>query len=137
MRWFRSNIRRVSHVALFALAVQFALSFGHFHGVADQAASNTRSGAAQSAFLVADNLAAQVAHNPSAPRPAPRHGSGDRPGDICAICAVAMANAALFATPPTVLLPQAFDFSYKATTAQSVRILPVRVAFQPRAPPVS
>src|SRR5215467_9537840 len=60
-------------------SLRLAHSFGHFHGVADQAASNTQSGAAQSAFLVADNLTAQVAHNPSAPRPAPRHGSGDRP----------------------------------------------------------
>jgi len=121
MTWFRSNIKRVSHVALFALAIQFALSFGHFHGVATDATS-----------------AAQIARSLSAPQPGSDQGSPEHPGDICAICVVmAMANAALFATPPTVLLPQAFDFSYKATTAQSVRILPVRVAFQPRAPPVS
>ena len=138
MRWFRSNIKRVSHVALFALAIQFALSFGHFHGVANQAASATQSGSVKSAFLIADNLAAQVAHDPSASQPAPGHDSGEHPGDICAICAVmAMANAALFATPPTVLLPQAFDFSYTATMTEFVSVLPVRVAFQPRAPPVS
>src|ERR1700745_236884 len=138
MRWFRSNIKRVSHVALFALAIQFALSFGHFHGVSDCAASATQSGSGKSAFLVADPLAAQVAHKLSSSRPAPGHDPGEHPGDICAICAVmAMANAALFATPPTVLLPQAFDFSYTATTREFVRVLPVRVAFQPRAPPVS
>jgi hypothetical protein len=138
MRWFRSNIKRVSHVALFALAIQFALSFGHFHGVANQATSATQSGSAKSAFLVADNLATQVEYNPSASRPAPSHDPGEHPGDICAICAVmAMANAALFATPPTVLLPQAFDFSYTAKTTELVRVSPVRVAFQPRAPPIS
>ena len=138
MRWFRSSIKRVSHVTLFALAIQFALSFGHFHGLPNQAASATQSGSAKSAFSVTDNLAAQVAHNPSASRPVPGHDPGEHPGDFCAICVVmAMANAALFATPPTVLLPQAFDFSYTATTREFVRVLPVRVAFQPRAPPVS
>jgi hypothetical protein len=138
MRWFRSNIKRVSHVALFALAIQFALSFGHFHGVGDRVASAAQSGSAKSAFLVADNLAAQVAHKPSASRPAPGHDPREHPGDICAICAVtAMANAALFATPPTALLPQAFDFSYAATTREFVRVFAVRIAFQPRAPPVS
>ena|ERR1700756_1930443 len=138
MRWFRSSIKRVSHVALFALAIQFALSFGHFHGLPNQAASATQSGSAKSTFSVTDNLAAQVAHNPSASRPVPGHDPGEHPGDFCAICVVmAMANAALFATPPMVLLPQAFDFSHTAITTEFVCVLPVRVAFQPRAPPVS
>jgi hypothetical protein len=43
----------------------------------------------------------------------------------------------LFATPPTVLQPQTFEFSYAAITTEYVRVLPVRVAFQPRAPPAS
>jgi hypothetical protein len=137
MRWFRSNIKRVSDVALFALAIQFLLSFGHFHGVADPAASAIPIGSAQSAYPVANNPTAQVAHNVPAQRPAPHH-SGGHPGDICAICAVmAMANAVLFATPSVVLLPQASDFSHTATTAEFVPVLRVRVAFQPRAPPVS
>ena len=38
MKWFRSNIRHGSRLALLALAIQFVLSFGHFHGVAAQAA---------------------------------------------------------------------------------------------------
>jgi len=121
MNWFRSNIKRVSHVALFALAIQFAVSFGHFHGVAADS-----------------NLAVQAAHNLSAPQPASDQGSGEHPGDICAICAVmAMANTVLFATPPVVLLPQAVDFSYVTAAAEFVRAAHLRVAFQPRAPPVS
>jgi len=39
MKWFRSNIRHGSRLALFALVVQLALSFGHFHGSAAQAAA--------------------------------------------------------------------------------------------------
>src|SRR5258705_5472246 len=38
MKWFRSNIRRGSRLALFALAIQFLLSFGHFHGSGAQGA---------------------------------------------------------------------------------------------------
>src|SRR5260370_7977226 len=37
MKWFRSNIRYGSRLALFALAIQFLLSFGHFHGSAQAA----------------------------------------------------------------------------------------------------
>jgi len=138
MRWFRSNIKRVSHVTLFTLAVQFVLAFGHFHGVASQAASVVQSCSAQSGFLVANNLTAQVAHNLSAPQPSSDRNSGEHPGDICAICAVmAMVNVVMFATPPVVLLPPALDFSNMATTGEFVRVVSVRLAFQPRAPPVS
>ena len=39
MKWFRSNIRLGSRLALLALAIQFLLSFGHFHERSAQAAS--------------------------------------------------------------------------------------------------
>ena len=42
MKWFRSNIRRGSRLALFALAFQFLLSFGHFHSSSAQATAPTR-----------------------------------------------------------------------------------------------
>src|SRR6202011_6376655 len=38
MKWFRTNIRRGSRLALFALAIQFVLSFGHFDENTVQAA---------------------------------------------------------------------------------------------------
>jgi hypothetical protein len=50
---------------------------------------------------------------------------------------MAMANAALFATPPVVLLPQAVAFAYLAPGADVVRVNPARAGFQPRAPPIS
>ncbi len=46
MKWFRSNIRTGARLALLALLVQFALSFGHIHGFAPQAASATHFGSA-------------------------------------------------------------------------------------------
>jgi hypothetical protein len=119
MNWFRSNIQHGSRLALVALAIQLALSFGHFHGITAQAAPGI-------------SQAAQPQ------QPASDHDSDRQTNDGCAICAVmAMANAVTFATPPLLLLPQAVEFSYLTTDAEFVRLNAVRVAFQPRAPPIS
>ena len=121
MKWLRSNIKRVSHVALFALAIQLALSFGHFHGIGTDPASAT-----------------QNARSLSDPQPASDQGPGEHPGDICAICVVmAMADAALFATPPVVVLPQSVAFAYLTPDADLIRVNAVRAGFEPRAPPIS
>ena len=40
MKWFRSNIKSGARLALFALFVQFALSFGHFHAMAAPASGS-------------------------------------------------------------------------------------------------
>jgi hypothetical protein len=138
MKWFRSNIKHGSRLALFALAVQFALSFGHFHAIAAPAAPAIQSGAAQSVISYAGSLDAPDAVSKSTQQPASDHDSDQRSDDFCAICAVvAMANAALFATPPLLLLPQAVEFLYLVADAGFVRPISARVAFQPRAPPVS
>lgn len=121
MKWIRSNIQRGSRLALFALAVQFVLSFGHFHGVAAQAAQALQS--------VSDAAQQQRQSN---------HDSDRQSNDACAICAVvAMANAVLFATPPALLLPRAVEFSYLTTEAEFSHLNSARVVFQPRAPPIS
>jgi hypothetical protein len=140
MKWFRSNIKHGARLALAALAVQFALSFGHFHGVAAQTTPAIRSGLAPSAAPDASALlapdAASQATQPQ--QPGSDHDSDGHPNDGCAICAVmAMANAVLFATPPLLLLPQAVEFLYLTTDAELVHLNAARVAFQPRAPPVS
>jgi hypothetical protein len=137
MKWFRSNIKYGSRLALFALAIQFALSFGHFHGVAAQAAPAIQSGDALTGLSDANNLrATDAVGDPAQQRPASNHESD--PADSCAICAaVALANNVLFATPPLLLLPEAVEFLYLATDAEFVHLNAVRVAFQPRAPPVS
>jgi len=140
MKWFRSNIKHGSRLALVALAVQFALSFGHFHGVAAQTAPTIQSGLAQSAASDASALLAPDAVDQAAKpqQPASDHDSDRQSNDGCAICAVmAMANAALFATPPLLLLPQAVEFLYLTTDAEFVHLSAARVAFQPRAPPIS
>jgi len=134
MKWFRSNIKRVSGIALFALVIQFASTFAHFHGVA-AATSVLESSSAASKLSY---IAAQVVDRQSARQPASNHDSGEHPGDICAICAVmAMANAALFATPPSLPLPQIVEFLRLTTEREFARVASASVAFQPRAPPIS
>jgi hypothetical protein len=137
MKWFRSNIRHGSRLALLALAIQFALSFGHFHAVAAQAASSVQSDAARSGISKTNVVAVHAAASAAQQR-APSHHDSDQPADACAICAVmALANAVLFATPPVLELPQAVEFLHLATDAAFVHLNTARVAFQPRAPPAS
>ena len=120
MKWFRSNIRHGSRLALLALALQFVLSFGHFHGITAQAAPAVQS---------ASTISGQPLSNPD---------QDQQSGDLCAICAVmALANTALSATPPVLLLPQAVEFLYLTTGAEFIHLNSIRVAFQPRAPPAS
>ena len=139
MKWFRSNIKHGSRLALCALAVQFALSFGHFHGVAAQAAPAIQSDPTQSNRSYASSLPAPEPVRESAqPQPASNHDSDQPPSDACAICAVlALANAMLFATAPLLLLPQALEILYLTTDAEFAHLNSGRVAFQPRAPPLS
>ena len=148
MNWFRSNVKRVSRLALFALAIQFLLSFGHFHGSRAQAApalvDATQSGLHDTVSFAATHLAAlDRASLEEASRPVRLKASSDRepggqPTDDCAICAVmALANAMVVATPAYLSGSQAFAFSYLTTDAEFVDLNSARVAFQPRAPPIS
>jgi len=139
MKWFRSNIKHGSRLALFALAIQFVLSFGHFHGVAARAAPAIQSGPALLDLSYAGGFTAADAVSLSAQQqPASNHDSDQQSNDPCAICAViALANSVLFATPPLLLLPQAVEFLYLTTDAEFVHLNSARVAFQPRAPPAS
>jgi hypothetical protein len=140
MKWFRSNIRHGSRLALFALIVQFMLSFGHFHGSAAQAASAVQSAQAPFALSYTDGLlAAEEALSPSArQQPASNRDSDQHSSDACAICAViGLANTVLFAMPPLLLLPQAIEFLHVTTDAEFIHLNSARVPFQPRAPPTS
>jgi hypothetical protein len=118
MKWFRSNIKQGARLALLALVVQFALSFGHFHAVAAPTAPELQSAQQR--------------------QPASDHDSDRQQGDACAICAVvALANTALLATPPVLPLPQAVQPKCPATDVAFIHLNSARGAFQPRAPPLS
>ena len=134
MKWFRSHIRHGARLALFAMLVQFALTFGHTHWFAQAAplaASSHQQTDGAKAVGSADRLAVQK-QSPSAP-------DREQPGDDnCAICAIiAMAGTVLSATPPLLQLPQAIELLYRTTDAEFVHLKSASTAFQPRAPPAS
>ena len=139
MNWFRKHLKHGSRLALFALAIQFALSFGHFHALAAQAAPVIQAGVTDADFAYAAGVAAQTAADQVAQKQQPSTPDTDQqPADACAICAVmSLAGNVLFATPPLLQLPQAVDFLYLTTDAEFVHLGSVHFAFQSRAPPAS
>ena len=138
MEWFRANTRQVSRLALFAVLVQFALSFGHFHTFAAQAAPAIATGLTQAALDYARSLATQDTASKAAQKQRPATPDTDHAADACAICAViSLASNVLFATPPLLQLPQAVELLYLTTDAEFTHLSSVYPAFQSRAPPVS
>ena len=133
MKWFRSNIRHGARLALFAMLVQFALTFGHSHWFA-QAAPLAQSSLQQtdSSSIASIDRAAVQKQSPAGP-------DREQPGeDNCAICAVvAMAGTVVSATPPVLLLPQAIELLHRTTDAEFSHLKSAGTAFQPRAPPAS
>jgi len=142
MKWFRKHTRTGSRLALFALAVQFVLSFGHFHPLAAaQAAPAVQSGLSQLDFSyvgtsATPDLAVQVT---SIQRQPPAHHDDDKhPADTCAICAViSLAGTVLVATPPLLMLPEAVELLRRTTDAEFLHLKSAPAAFRSRAPPLS
>jgi hypothetical protein len=134
MKWFRSNIRHGARLAIFAMLVQFALTFGHSHWFAQAAPlaqSSLQKTDGSKSIAASDRVAAQK-QSPAGP-------DREQPGeDNCAICAlVAMAGTVMFAAPPVLLLPQAIELLYRTTDAEFSHLKSAGSAFQPRAPPAS
>jgi Protein of unknown function (DUF2946) len=132
MKWFRRNIRTGSRLALFALLLQFVLSFGHFHfnGALAAPAIQTLTDLAHAQGLVAEVASeTQQGGNPDTDQPS---------SEPCAICAVmSMANQLVFATPALLLLPDAIEVLFLVTDAEFAHLGSLWPAFQSRAPPVS
>jgi hypothetical protein len=120
MRWLRAKLGAGVHLALFALAVQIVLSFGHVHFGNVQHASAIASTGGQ----------------PSGSTPT-QHPVGDA-DDYCAICATIHLSA-------TSLLPQAPQLPVPFAVRQVEHSICVaatffstrRAPFQSRAPPIA
>ena len=147
MKWFRSNVRRGSRLALFALAIQVLLSFGHFHGSSAQGApalmDANQPGVHDTVTCAATHLDAwagasrEDAFRALGPKTSD-HESDGRPTDDCAICAVmALANALAVATPSYLPGPQPASSLYLMTDAEFIALNSARAVFQSRAPPIS
>lgn len=106
-------------LALFALALQLGLSFGHFHH--DTAIAGIAASASQSQASTPDTDHNQDAHR-----------------DFCAICAtVAMANTLIAAAPPSLPVPQTITAARTAFHLEALAPDSRHVAFRSRAPPRS
>ena len=121
MRWIRLNRRIGAWAALFALAVQLTLSFGHVH--LDKSAL-TRLPAQATQWQTADGNA------PS--RPAPHSDAND----FCAICAtIAMVASSVLPTPAPLPAPVATPHLWAREFASALPARKAHTLFQARAPP--
>ena len=121
MQWFRANLKAGARLALFALTVQIALSFGHVH-------------LGNLAHAVPSLASASTQSTPSAPTQQPA-GHAD---DYCAICATIHLTA-ISLLPPAPPLPVPFVARSveHINSAAVVFIAPRRAPFQSRAPPLA
>jgi hypothetical protein len=120
MRWIRAKLRAGAGVALFALTVQIALSFGHIH-----------LGNVQHASAIAS-----TGTQPSGSTPT-QHPLGEA-DDYCAICATIHLTAISFLPPaPQLPVPFVARSVEHFNSAAVVFIAPRRAPFQSRAPPLA
>jgi hypothetical protein len=123
MFWIRANRRIGATVALFALAVQLVLSFGHVH--LDKAGPFGPA--------VAGISAPQAPSGGGAP-PDRQH----RPGadDFCAICAaISLASTLLLPAPAGITLPIAHAHAWPPEFQAALATREPHYLFQARAPP--
>jgi hypothetical protein len=117
MRWWRAHDGWVARLALFALLLQLALSFGHVHPLRTDAAT----------------LAA-----PTAATTDPGGGHPDPDESYCASCAIlSLLSGGHVAVAPAVASP-AFHVAVLAPiAADRVRLIARHNSFRSRAPPIS
>jgi hypothetical protein len=124
MRWFRANKTFGSRLALFALAVQFVVAFGHIHR--DDIYGSVRPAAA---------VAASV---PDGSQPLPSDHPAKHGDDYCAICAtMSLLGNSFVAMAPALPLPPASHAIEQFDRVAVIFIAPRRAAFQSRAPPAA
>jgi hypothetical protein len=122
MKRLRLRAKFSSWLALFALALQLALSFGHVH--LDSAGN-------------APTKALAAAPSPASPNSPPAHPAGDA-DDYCAICATihlaAASDLPQVAQLPVLFVAHPVEHPDRVTT---IFVAPRRAFFQSRAPPLA
>jgi hypothetical protein len=124
MRWVRLNRRIGAWAALFALALQITLSFGHVH---------LEKFATQSSSAAGISLA-QTAGRDGAPNPHRHTGAND----FCAICAtIALVAGSALPESARLALPVAGPAASPREFAITLASDATRFLFQARAPPLA
>ena len=127
MSWFRSRSRSGAYLALFALAFQLAVSFGHVHLERIAPASVGTSALAHAQPSAADLNA------PSNPA-----GREDLADDCCPICTlIHFAGGMLPAETPPLPLPNVFGHLRLAAAVEFGLAASQSTLFQARAPPIA
>jgi hypothetical protein len=123
MGWVQCHKRRGAFLALAALALQVALSFGHVHldGIRP--------------VTVHDIATSHEAALVEVSRQMPTHNPADD-DDYCPICAsIYLASTSFVSQPPPLPVPVGFHrIAHSYSVAFSI-VEPRRIAFQSRAPP--
>jgi hypothetical protein len=123
MRWLRCDRRIGSSLALVALAIQLALSFGHVH-LDDVQRTDPAVAAIGPAAHSAKSLLAQQ--------------PGQDGDDYCAICAsIYLASNSFVPSAPLLPVPSVSHSVEHFDHGAAVFIAPRRLAFQSRAPPLA
>ena len=125
MGWFRSNRRIGGGLALFALVIHFALSFGHLHVATFENAT---------AATLTSSEPAGAASVPDAPANPSNH-SGL--ADPCAICANSHLAALLLVEWSAWLLPLRAEQELPGSIGPTNRPPWLGTAVQARAPPIA
>ncbi len=122
MRWFRDNVRHGSWLALVAIVINLAISFGHVH-VAGQVSDRG---------LIAAALGA-TDHGK-----APAHPDSPFGDDLCPICIAtsAIANGMAAAPPAIPLQLEAAVFVDRPIAVVRLAVSLSRAPFQSRGPPL-
>lgn len=125
MIWFRSRIRSGARLALFALAFQMGVAFGHLHrddlGLPPLPAS-----------------AADHAHSAAAAPPANGNHQPASDDDYCPICAsMALIATAMPALPPVLIVPTPLRHAWQGETPVRAVSTPLALSFRARAPPLA
>ena len=127
MGWFRQKVPWLSRLALFALAVQIVLSFGHAHlgGVAPASAAGVNAPVVESNSAAAPGPALPIDRD----RNSPAH-------DFCALCAsISLLHSLVLPVPAALAALAEFDcIQFRYASATAVLAHP-RSPSQARAPP--
>jgi hypothetical protein len=132
MHWFRSHSSVGSGLAIFSLALQLALSFGHIH------LKDIVGTAHASTSIAASTAGSQSDEQPAVATPAERTSHDEHEDEYCAVYAINnLLGSAQVAAPPPLPLPCVFRFvglsaGYDADLGELHRGLP-----RARAPPIA
>lgn len=127
MNWFRSKMRSGARLALFALAVQMVVSFGHMHG--------DDLGLPPLATSDQTQIESATTGAPGHPVNQDHHPASD---DYCPVCAsIALVATATPSLPPVLMVPAPIRRVWPAERPVQVFSIQVALSFQARAPPLA